>query len=294
MDQLMNDDSDETERQTLTSVNAPPYVTHETYTHGHAQATVRQHGRRTAEEAAAFLLPELQSGMKLLDVGCGPGSITRGLAALLAPGEVVGVDLSEETLVSARQEALERGLSNLSYRVASVYELPFADGAFDVVFAHQVLQHLREPAAALREMQRVVRPGGLVAVRDVDWGTVAYWPEDPWLDRFMQVHVQTWRENGGDPLMGRKLRALFNASGIDDVSISASQWCYAAPEETLEWGDSYAERLLTSPMGARAVERGNASRADIEAMAAAFRAWARHPDALWSFIHVAALGRKGA
>lgn len=289
---MNKEEAEEAERQTLTSAEA--YVTHETYTHGHAQATVRQHGRRTAEEAAAFLLPELKPGMRLLDVGCGPGSITRGLATRLAPGEVIGVDLSEDTLASARQEAVEHGLGNLRYQVASVYELPFADAAFDVVFAHQVLQHLREPAVALCEMLRVLRPGGLVAVRDVDWGTVAYWPSDPWLDRFMAVHVKTWRENGGDPFMGRKLRALFNASPIADVQITASPWCYASPAETLHWGDAYAERLLTSPMGARAVERGNASPADLSAMAAAFERWARHPDAVWSFIHFAALGRKPA
>lgn len=286
----MNDEANEAERQTLISV--PAFLTHETYTHGHAQATVRQHGRRTAEEAAAFLLPELQPGMSLLDVGCGPGSITRGLAARLAPGAVIGVDLSEDTLASARREAEERGLTNLTYQVASVYELPFPDATFDAVYAHQVLQHLREPAAALGEMLRVLRPGGHLAVRDVDWGTVAYWPSDPWLDRFVHVHLKTWRENGGDPLMGRRLRALFNALEVVDVTVTASPWCYASPEETIDWGDSYAERLLSSPMGARAVERGHASRADLEAMAAAFRAWARHPDALWSFTQVAALGRK--
>ena len=270
------------------------FVTHETYTHGHAQATVRQHGRRTAEEAAAFFLPELKAGMRLLDVGCGPGSITRGLAARLAPGEVIGVDLSEETLESARREAAERRLDNLHYQVASVYELPFDADSFDVVFAHQVLQHLREPSAAIVEMLRVLRPSGLIAVRDVDWGTVAYHPSDPWLDRFMQVHVKTWTQNGGDPFMGRKLRALFNGAHVADVRISATQWCYATPDETLEWGDAYADRLLTSPMGARAVEHGNATQADLEAMATAFRAWARHPDALWSFTHIAALGRKPA
>lgn len=270
------------------------HVKHETYTHGHAQATLRQHGRRTAEEAAAFLLPELSPGMRLLDVGCGPGSITRGLAARLAPGEVVGIDLSEDALASARSEAREHGLSNLSYQAASIYALPFADASFDVVFAHQVLQHLREPSSAMREMLRVLRPSGMIAVRDVDWGTVAYWPRFAELDRFLDVHTRTWAQNGGEPNMGRKLRALFNAHPIDAVRISASQWCYASPEETVAWGDSYAERLLTSPMGARAVELGNATTADLEAMAAAFKAWARHRDAFWAFIHVAALGRKAA
>jgi len=268
--------------------------TRETYTHGHAPATVRQHGRRTADEAAAFLLPELRPGMRLLDVGCGPGSITRGLAERLTPGQVIGVDLSADTLEAARRDAAARGITNLEYREGSVYELPFPDGSFDVAFAHQVLQHLREPDAALREMLRAVKPGGLVAAREVDWGTVAYWPTDPWIDRFVEVHFKTWYRNGGEPRMGRRLGALFNASEVVDLRITASLWCYATPAETVEWGESYAERLLTSPMGERAVEYGHASRADLEAMAAAFRAWAVHPDAFWTFVHVEALGRKPA
>jgi ubiquinone/menaquinone biosynthesis C-methylase UbiE len=269
-------------------------VRHETYTHGHAPAVVRQHAQRTADEAAAFLLPELRPGMRLLDVGCGPGSITRGLAERVAPGEVIGLDLSRETLEEARRDAASRGLTNVRYQEGSVYTLPFADASFDVAYAHQVFQHLRERDAALREMLRVVRPGGLVAVRDVDWGTAAYWPRDPWLDRFVEMHLKAWYRNGGEPLMGRQLRALFNAAGVADLRVTASVWCYTTPDDTIAWGDAYADRLLTSPMGGRAVEYGFASRADLEAMAAAFRAWARHPDALWSFIHVAALGRTGS
>lgn len=264
----------------------------ERYTHGHAPATVRQHARRTAEEAAAFLLPALQPGMRLLDVGCGPGSITRGLAERLAPGQVIGLDLARETLAAARDDAAARGLGNLGYEEGSVYQIPFADASFDAVYAHQVFQHLAEPGAALREMLRVLRPGGLVAVRDVDWGTASYWPPDPWIDRFVEAHLKTWYRNGGEPRMGPRLRALFNAAHVADLQITASVWCYATPDETAEWGNSYAERLLTSPMGERAVEYGYATRSDLEAMAAAFRAWAVHPDAFWAFIHVAALARK--
>ena len=265
---------------------------HETYTHGHASAVVRHHAKRTAEEAAAFLLPELQPGMRLLDVGCGPGSITRGLAEIVAPGQVVGLDMSSETLDAARRDAAARGLENLRYEIGSVYELAFPDASFDAAYAHQVFQHLREREVALREMLRVLRPGGLIAVRDVDWGTVAYWPRDPWIDRFIEVHERTWYQNGGEPQMGRQLRALFNGAGIADVRITASVWCYATRGETTEWGQSYADRLVSSPMGDRPVEYGYASREDIQAMASALRAWGSHPDALWAFIHIAALGRK--
>src|SRR5262245_1133841 len=190
-------------------------VRHETYTHGHAPATVRQHGQRTADEAAAFLLPELSAGTRVLDVGCGPGSITRGLAERVAPGAVVGVDLSQETLESARRDAAARGLTNLRYEEGSVYAVPFPDASFERPYAHQVLQHLRERGAALREMLRVLRPGGLLAIRDIDWATVAYWPRDPWLDRFVEIHFRTWYRNGGEPAMGRQLRALFNAAGVE-------------------------------------------------------------------------------
>jgi len=267
---------------------------HEKYTHGHAPATLQQHAQRTADEAAAFLLPHLRPGMRLLDVGCGPGSITRGLAERLAPGQVVGIDLSKEALDGARHDAAARGLANLQYEEGSVYRLRFADALFDVVYAHQVLQHLHERGSALREMLRVVRPGGLVAVRDVDWGTAAYWPRDPWIDRFIEVHHQAWYENGGEPQMGRQLRSLFNASDVVDVRITAAAWCYTTPADTAAWGEAYADRLLTSPMGERPVEYGFATRAEIESMAAAFRAWGSHPDATWMFVHVEALGRKAA
>jgi SAM-dependent methyltransferase len=281
---------DDCDRRTKRMAGEPLKL--ETYTHGHAPATVRQHGRRTVEEAAAFLLPDLRPGLQVLDVGCGPGSITRGLAERVAPGRVVGVDLSRETLATARQDAAARGLGNLHYEEASVYALPFPDATFDVGYAHQVFQHLREPARALGEVLRVLRPGGLVGVRDVDWGTVSYWPLDPWLDRFIELHTQAWYRNGGEPRMGRQLRALLNGAGLADVQVTAAVWCYTAPAETIEWGESYAERLLTSPMGGRLVEYGLATRADVEAMAAAFRRWAVHPDALWSFINVQARGRK--
>ena len=265
---------------------------HELYTHGHAPAVVRQHAQRTAGEAAAFLLPHLRPDMRLLDVGCGPGSITRGLAERLHAGEVVGLDLSRDTLESARRDAAARGLQNLRYEEGSVYELPFPDGSFDVAYAHQVLQHLRERGLALSEMLRAVKPGGVVAVREVDWSTVAYFPRDPWIDRFIEVHLRTWYRNGGEPQVGRQLRALFNAAGFARLEITASVWCYATREETVEWGESYADRLLTSPMGERPVEYGYATRSDIESMAAALRVWGSHPDALWVFTHVQALGWK--
>lgn len=195
-------------------------------------------------------------------------------------------------LAAPRAEATGAGSRNLSYCGATAYSLPFRDAVFDVVYAHQVLQHLREPALALVEMQRVMKPGGLMGLRDVDWGTVSYWPLDPWIERFLAVHVESWRRNGGEPRMGRALRALANSAGLEDVEVSAALWCYTTPEQTAAWGDAYAERILTSPMGQGPVEYGLVTREDLTHMADAFRRWAAHPDAFWAFTHVAVLGRK--
>src|SRR5262245_892986 len=114
--------------------------------------SIRHHGRRTAEKQAAFFLPHLRSGMKLLDCGCGPGSITLGLAAAVARGEVVGVDLDSEKIAQAQGSAAKALVTNLRFETADIYALPFPDASFDAVFSHAVFQHLRDPMAALREI----------------------------------------------------------------------------------------------------------------------------------------------
>src|SRR5690606_3253578 len=98
-----------------------------------------------------YLLPQIEAGQSLLDVGCGPGNLTIDLANRVAPGKVVGVDLSEVVLEDARRDAAAAQVTNVEFQVADAYELPFEDDSFDVVHAHQVLQHLSDPIRALRE-----------------------------------------------------------------------------------------------------------------------------------------------
>ncbi len=147
--------------------------------HGHHDSVLRSHRWRTAENSAAYLLARLQPGDRVLDVGCGPGTITAGLAARVPDGEVVAIDMAGDVLDAARQAADAAGQGNVRFEPGDVYRLGYADGTFDVVHAHQVLQHLADPAAALREMRRVARPGGLVAARDGDYGGMLWYPDDP-------------------------------------------------------------------------------------------------------------------
>src|SRR6516165_1220290 len=146
------------------------------YTHGHHESVLRGHQRRTAEDSAAYLLPYLTPGSSVLDIGCGPGTITADLAARVAPGSVTAVDLFDGVLNVARAEAQRRNLSNVSFATADVHKLDFPDGAFDVVHAHQVLQHVADPVQALREMRRVCQRGGIVAARDTDYAGFIWFP----------------------------------------------------------------------------------------------------------------------
>src|SRR5215471_12089582 len=151
----------------------------DTYLHGHHDSVLRSHRWRTAENSAGYLLPRLRPDARVLDVGCGPGTITADLAARVPDGEVIGIDAARDVLAQARQEAERRGQRNVRFGTGDVYRLDFADGTFDVVHAHQVLQHLTDPVAALREMRRVCKPGGIVAARDGDYGGIFWFPAEP-------------------------------------------------------------------------------------------------------------------
>src|SRR5450755_4407039 len=135
------------------------------YTHGHHESVLRGHRQRTAENSAGYLLPHLEPGLSVLDIGCGPGTITVDLAARVAPGSVTAVERTDDALGLARAEAQLRDVQNIAFVTSDVHALDFPDDAFDVVHAHQVLQHVADPVQALREMKRVCVPGGVVAAR---------------------------------------------------------------------------------------------------------------------------------
>ncbi len=253
--------------------------TRETYTHGHHESVLRSHRWRTAANSAAYLLPHLERGMSLLDVGCGPGTITIDLARRLAPGQVVGLDAVEGPLAAARAEADEAGVSNVEYVVGDAYALPFEDDSFDVVHAHQVLQHLADPVAALREMGRVVTPGGVVAARDSDYGAKTWYPADPVLDQWNRLYHELARANGGEPDAGRHMVAWAHAAGFRDVTPTASTWCFATPTDRAWWGGLWADRVTRSAFADQAVAGGHATTDELETIAAAFRRWADHDDA---------------
>ncbi|MPZ22714.1 MAG: methyltransferase domain-containing protein [Dehalococcoidia bacterium] len=260
------------------------------YTHGHHASVVGHHATRTAEEAAAFLLPRLEPGMRLLDFGCGPGTITAGLARAVAPGETIGINAAAEVVADARSRAAGLGLANLRFEVGSIYERGFEEASFDVVYAHQVLQHLARPVGALRSAMSLLKQGGIVAVRDVDWATVAIAPETPELSAFLRLYSEVARSNGGEPNAGRYLPRWLADAGFKAFEVSAATWTFADEAARVQWGDAYAQRAVESGVARRALELGLATPADLRGMAKAWKDWARTPYAFMVMTHVAALG----
>ena len=256
-----------------------------TYTHGHHESVLRSHRWRTAENSAAYLLPHLSSGAAVLDVGCGPGTITADFATLVTPARVTALEQTEPALDLARAEITRRGLTNVDFAVGDVHALDFPDGAFDVVHAHQVLQHVADPVAALREMRRVTRPGGVVAVRDSDYAAFAWFPRLPELDEWLALYQRVARGNGGEPDAARRLLAWAHAAGFTDVTASSSTWCFATPADREWWGGMWADRVRQSEMATTALRTAAATHDDLQRIADGWRSWAADPDGWLSLLH---------
>ncbi len=255
------------------------------YTHGHHESVLRGHRRRTVDDSAAYLLPYLKQGLSVLDVGCGPGTITADLAARVAPGSVTAVDRFGDVLNMARAEAQRCNLSNVSFATADVHKLDFPDDTFDVVHAHQVLQHVADPVRALQEMKRVCAPGGIVAARDADYAGFVWFPRFPALDHWLDLYERAARVNGGEPDAGRRLLSWALEAGFEDITPTASLWCYATAATREWWGGMWADRILHSGVARELLDLGLATTAELEEISAAWRAWAAAPDGWLSIPH---------
>jgi ubiquinone/menaquinone biosynthesis C-methylase UbiE len=261
------------------------------YTHGNHESVMRSHRQRTAENSAGYLLGKLAPGMSLLDVGCGPGTITADLAERVAPGQVTAIDTAAGTLAEARRTAASRGLGTISFALADVCALGCPDATFDVVHAHQVLQHVADPVLALREMRRVCRPGGFVAARDADYGSMTWHPAVPALDEWLALYRRVARANGGEPDAGRRLRSWAREAGFTEVTCTASAWCFATPQERAWWSGTWSERIVKSDVAAQALARGMATREDLERLSDGWRQWGAAGDGWFAVLHAEILCR---
>ncbi|SDM73480.1 class I SAM-dependent methyltransferase [Actinomyces ruminicola] len=271
------------------------------YTHGHGTAVLDNHSRRSVQDSAAYLLPHLRAGQDLLDVGCGPATITADLAQAVAPGRVVGLDPDPAALEAARATlaAREQGgtadgaaAGSVELFAGDVLSLPFDDASFDVVHAHQVLQHVADPVAAVREMARVTRPSGMVAARDAVYSAMAWFPRPGPLEEWRRVYTATARRNGGHPDAGACLLSWCREAGLTEVTCSTSTWCVATRSQRRWWGGTWAQRCLSS-FGPQAVELGLTTLEGLQEMNEAWHAWAEADDGWFVVVHGEVLAQVG-
>jgi ubiquinone/menaquinone biosynthesis C-methylase UbiE len=236
--------------------------------------------RRRVANSASFFTPHLAPGMAVLDCGCGPGTIALDFAEIVAPGEVWGIDLDASYVRRAQELTEERKLTNIHFRQGSVYELPFPDQSMDAVFASTVLAHLSQPLAALAEIKRVLKPGGVIGIRDADVIGTLIAPASPAVEESMALLAQLMQAYGGSPTMGRELRPLFHQAGFVKGKASAVYATHSEPESIQPWAEFMHD--LYAPEGYLSVQLLRLQLANADQLAAiveGWRQWSQHPGA---------------
>ncbi len=265
----------------------------ENYSFADSPAFHQRHAQRTAEVNARFFLPHLRPGMNLVDCGCGTGSITVGLAEALAPGDVTGIEISASDVDLAREAAKGGGHTNLRFEVADVYELPFPDESVDAAFFHAILGHLNDLVRALREAYRVLKPGGVVGVRNREGSLDIV--TGPFAEPIRQQLLGTLNGDirfGRDPHVGLHLSALVLEAGFGRVEQTASYECFSTRESIRDNADRLIKRFSQPEFVERVINRGLTNRRAVEEMLANLKVWREHPASSLSWAWCEAVGWK--
>lgn len=248
-----------------------------TYTQGYHESITRGHAARTPENSAAFLLPHLRPDARVLDVGCGPGSITDGLAKYVPIGSIIGVDISDVVLEQAERR---RKSANVTHQTGDITSgLAFPDHSFDVVYCHQFLIHMTDPIAVMTEMKRVCKTGGIVACREADFGTVVSHPPRKGTDFFCEHYIKTLQMHGMEPFAGRNLQIWARHAGFDPnmVGRSASTILNSTDAERDWWASTLQERFRGSDLR-NAFQAAGATEAELKDLLDGLEEWKPDPD----------------
>jgi SAM-dependent methyltransferase len=247
---------------------------------------------RSAGEFADFVLPSIGSGDRVLDVGCGPGSITVGLAQVA--GHVTGIDVDESEFADARAYAAEHGIDNVEFHEGSIYELDVPDASIDVCTLFSMMETLDDPLAGLAEVRRVMKPGGLVGASSIEYGgLILHGPDEPLLRRFYQLRLQLWEAQGDvHPYRGRELRGLLLAAGFVQVEAVTTYFNYGTEERVRTFGLGRAADCRDEWYVNGLPEHGLADQDEIDSLERAWIRWADSPDSFAAFAWGRATGRK--
>jgi ubiquinone/menaquinone biosynthesis C-methylase UbiE len=198
------------------------------YTPGYSDNATAFMARRSLDVHGAFVIPLLREDMAVLDLGCGPGTVTVDLARRLPRGRILGLDREESQIGRAREAAAIACLANVEFTVGDASCLALQPASFDLVFAHALFEHLPDPMQALRQIKASLRPGGHIALRSPDWGGFLLYPETTACREAMAAYESLQSRNGGDTHAGRKLAAWLSEAGFSRPRLSASFEIYSS------------------------------------------------------------------
>lgn len=264
------------------------------YTMGYDAEFTQLLDRRNAESHAGYLLPRLKPGFRVLDFGCGPGTISVGLARAVGEGgELHGVDLEESQIQIARAAARAGGHGNATFHVGSVTDMPFEDGYFDAAHCHTLLNHVPDTQAALAEVRRVLKPGGVLGCRELFVASCFVEPGSALIDEAWGIFTRLLAANGGHPQMGKELGGALMDAGFSDIRTSASFDFFGAPEDVAFLHAFILDWFFSPRVTGAAVMLGLATPERLEAMREALAEWRDAPSACGAFAFGEALAVNG-
>jgi ubiquinone/menaquinone biosynthesis C-methylase UbiE len=247
---------------------------------------------RNAADYADFLIPHLAPDFHVIDVGCGPGSLSLGVAQLV--GHVIGVDLNEDDFTGARNYARQHGIANVEFRAGSVYALDFPADHFDACLCHSMLETLERPLDGLKEIKRTLKPGGVLGVACVEYGgLILTGPNEQLLRRFYAIRERLWQlDNLADPYRGRALRSLLNRAGFERVVATTRYFCYGTDDAVKSFGSGRAEDCRDDWYASSAQKHELATSSDLDTMRQAWIEWSESSEAYAAFAWCRAIGWK--
>ena len=262
------------------------------YTCGFSEAMLRLLKGHTVNSHAAHLLPHLKPGQRVLDFGCGPGTISVGLARAIEPGELHGVDIKQAQIDLARSVADAGGHGNATFHVGDVTDLPFEDDYFDIAHGHSILTYVPDTQAVLAEVKRVLKPGGLASVREGIIGSSFVAPDFEVLGDAWGMFAELITADDGHPHMGRHLKLHLLEAGFSDLRPTASFTSHTTAEEVAFFWAVIRDWFLSPAVREAAMEYGVISAQHLDNLERGFDRWSRHPGAFSAFAYGECLGTK--
>lgn len=247
---------------------------------GYSEEMLHALMRHNAEDHAAHLTPHLKPGMRVLDFGCGPGSLSTGLARAVAPGELYGIDIEQSQVYIANALAAYLQQSNTVFQVGDAADMPFEDGFFDVAHCHDVLMHIPDTQAVLAEVKRVLKPGGIIACREMIVSSSFTYPDYGVLARAWDLFEDLLATDGGHPQMGKDLKNQLGRAGFDDAQITASFELISTPEELDFIYVLASDWFLSREMKETALQYGASTKELFESIQASYEQWKDDPGAI--------------